>query len=181
MVLMLAVFFIQMSHLQTLCILYPTRWDRNSWPVLDRQPLTFFLALLELDSTTADGIISELLNCLLKHDLDEVFLKECLVGFCSDWAAVMVRKTNGVYSKLKSKFAGLKGWHCLNHRLELSVTDAIKHWTETNHFTAFLDKLYCLNNQSPKNLRGALCSSLWSRCVFEQDCTSLRDRVDGFI
>ncbi|XP_033981881.1 E3 SUMO-protein ligase KIAA1586-like [Trematomus bernacchii] len=117
------------------------------------EPVTFFLDLLELESTTADGIISQLLNCLQKYGLDDAFLKECLVGFCSDGASVMVGRKNGVYTKLRSKYPGLIGWHCLNHRLELSVSDAVKHCTETNHFTAFLDKLYCLYHQSPKNLR----------------------------
>ena len=65
----------------------------------------------------------------------------------------MVGKKNGVYTQLKTKFPGLIAWHCLNHRLELSVSDAVKTCTETNHFTAFLDKLYCLYHQSPKNLR----------------------------
>lgn len=56
------------------------------------EPLTFFLDLPELVNTTADGITSELLNCLLKHGLDDAFLKDCLVGFCSDGASVMIGK-----------------------------------------------------------------------------------------
>ncbi|KAF3833310.1 hypothetical protein F7725_026975 [Dissostichus mawsoni] len=96
------------------------------------EPVTFFLDLLELESTTADGIISQLLNCLQKYGLDDAFLKECLVGFCSEGASVMVGRKNGVYTKLRN---------------------AVKHCTEINHFTAFLDKLYCLYHQSPKNLR----------------------------
>lgn len=70
----------------------------------DSEPLTFFLDLLELDSTTADGITSELLRCLEKYGLDDSFQRDCLVGFCSDGAAVVVGKKNGVYSKLKDKF-----------------------------------------------------------------------------
>lgn len=74
-------------------------------------------------------------------------------GILLRWSLCNGREKNGVYTKLKSMFPGLIGWHCLNHRLELSVSDAVKHCTETNHFTAFLDKLYCLYNQSPKNPR----------------------------
>lgn len=57
------------------------------------------------------------------------------------------------YSNVKSKFPDLVGWYCLNHRFELSLSVAVKHCTETNHFTDFLDKLHHLYNQSPKNFR----------------------------
>lgn len=93
----------------------------------------------------------------------------------------MVGGKNGVYTKLKSMFPGLIGWHCLNHRLELSVSDAVKHCTETNHFTIFLDKLYCLYNQSPKNLRelNAVVSGL-GVCL-RRIGRVLGDKVGGFI
>ena len=84
--------------------------------VHNSDPLTFFLDLLELESTTSDGITADLLNCLQKHGLDEAFLKECMVGFCSDRAAVMLGRKNGVFAKLKSQFPGLIGWHCLTHK-----------------------------------------------------------------
>ena len=42
-------------------------------------------------------------------------------------------------------------WHCLNHRLELSVADAISGVHGVNHFRSFMDKVYALNGQSPKN------------------------------
>ena len=44
-------------------------------------------------------------------------------------------------------------WHCLNHRLELSVSDAIKKENAINHFKIFFDKLYSLYSRSPKNQR----------------------------
>ncbi len=70
------------------CLIVYLRTSVNS-----SEPLTFFLDLIELESTTADGISSTLINCLQKHGLDDAFLKECLVGFFSDGASVMVRKT----------------------------------------------------------------------------------------
>lgn len=52
--------------------------------VNNSEPTTFFLDLVELQSTNAEGITEALLNCLLGHGLDNAFLNECLVGFCSD-------------------------------------------------------------------------------------------------
>lgn len=121
--------------------------------VNNSEPTTFFLDLVELQSTNAEGITEALLNCLLGHGLDNAFLNECLVGFCSDGASVMLGRKAGVFSRLKSKFPRLISWHCLNHRLELAVGDAVKQCTEINHFSSFMDKLYCLYHQSPKNQR----------------------------
>ena len=42
-----------------------------------------------------------------------------------------------VYAQLKAQFPNLIGWHCLNHRLELSVHDATEACTEMNHFLLF--------------------------------------------
>lgn len=116
-------------------------------------PLTFFLEVIELEQTTADGITDALLKCLMDNGLDDEFLKQCFLGFCSDGASVMLGRKAGVYAKLKARYPAVVGWHCLNHRLELSVGDAVRSCVETNHFTSFLDKLYCLYSQSPKNLR----------------------------
>lgn len=44
-------------------------------------------------------------------------------------------------------------WHCLNHELELSLSDPVKYCAQSSHLAAFLDKLYFLYNQSSKNLR----------------------------
>ena len=65
----------------------------------------------------------------------------------------MLGKRGGVATKLLDTFPQLIVWHCLNHRLELAVGDSVKDVTEVNHFKAFLDTLYALYNQSPKNQR----------------------------
>jgi len=57
-------------------------------------------------------------------------LQECFIGLAADGASVMLRKKNGVAAKLKTRFPQLLTWHCLNHRLELSVGDAVKSCTE---------------------------------------------------
>ena len=44
-------------------------------------------------------------------------------------------------------------WHCLNHRLELCVGDAVSDVTAVNHIKAFVDTVYALYHQSLKNQR----------------------------
>ena len=105
-------------------------------------PVTFFLDCIELADTTADGIELALLNCLGSHGLNNEFLAEYFLGLGVDGASVMLGAKNGVAAKLKSRFPLLTSWHCFNHRLELSVGDAVKSCTEINHFNCFMDTLY---------------------------------------
>ena len=37
----------------------------------------------------------------------------------------MFGRKAGVHTKLKARYQAVVGWHCLNHRLELSVGDAV--------------------------------------------------------
>ena len=51
-------------------------------------------------------------------------------------------------------FPNLITWHCLNHRLELAVDDAIADLRGVNHFfKIFIGKLHSVYSQSPKNMR----------------------------
>ena len=62
----------------------------------------------------------------------------------------MVGKNSGVLAQLHCKFPGLFLWHCMCHRVELAIGDAVKSVTQINHVKAFLDKLYAVSSQSPK-------------------------------
>jgi len=75
-----------------------------------------------------------------------------------DGASVMLGRKSGVVTRHGMKYPKLFSWHCLNHRLELALCDAIRDVTAVNHFKAFLDFIYSLCSQSTKNqleLRGA--------------------------
>lgn len=65
----------------------------------------------------------------------------------------MLGRKAGVVTKLAEKYTSLFSWHCLNHRLELGVNDAVREVTAINHFKCFLDTLYSLYSQSNKNQR----------------------------
>lgn len=118
------------------------------------EPTTVFLDLLELSALDADTITDTLMTCLHSNGLTADILHDCWLGLAVDGASVMLGRKGGVYTKLKQQFPKLIGWHCFNHRLELSVNDAIRACTEVNHFKIFMQKLYTLYSASPKNRRG---------------------------
>lgn len=65
--------------------------------IQNSDPLTFFLEVIELEQTTADSITDALLKFLMDNGLDDEFLKQCFLGFCSDGASVMLGRKAGVY------------------------------------------------------------------------------------
>jgi len=113
-------------------------------------PVTFFLDIVVLSNTTAERIELALVNCLSKHGFDFEFLKECWIGLGVDGSSVMLGNKTSLVVRLKSTYPMLISWHCFNHRLELSVNDAIKSCSETNHFKSFMDSLYATYSMSPK-------------------------------
>lgn len=116
-------------------------------------PVTFFFDIVSLTDATADGIVTAVLECLHKHRLSDDILAQTFLAFGTDGASVMLGANGGVVRKLQDKFPRLIGWHCFNHRLELSVHDAVKSCCEVDHFKLFFDSLYALYSQSPKAQR----------------------------
>ena len=64
----------------------------------------------------------------------------------------MLGRKSGVVSQILGKYPNVIIWHCLNHRLELAVSDAIGEVTAVNHSQIFFDKLYSIYSMSPKNI-----------------------------
>lgn len=116
------------------------------------EPHFIFLDLVELRMGTAEAITEVLLSCLLKYGFDDAYLKQNLISFTSDGASVMLGKKSGVAQRLMVKYPNIIVWHCLNHRLELSVGDVVSEVVGVNYFRGFMDKLYALYSQSPKNM-----------------------------
>jgi hypothetical protein len=119
----------------------------------DAKPYSFFLDLIELPGTSATDITKALLACLRKHKFTDSILKDYWLALGTDGASVMVGRKAGVIAKLKETYPNLIGWHCMNHRLELSVHDVVKSITDINHIKSFMDKLYTLYHRSPKAKR----------------------------
>jgi hypothetical protein len=138
------------SNLSTLIVYIRTAFDDNG-------PVTMFLDLVELKSTTANAIVSGLLTSLKNHGISDDFIRDNCVGLATDGASVMLGKKAGVAKLLMDKYPRIIPWHCIAHRLELGVHDTIQEVTGTNNFKIFLDKLYAIYSMSPKNkieLRG---------------------------
>ncbi len=127
--------------------------------VLGEPPEFVFLDLVELQDQTSEGIIDALMSCLTKAGFTEEWLKQNWVSFVSDGASVMVGKHSGVSTKLKKRFPKLLTWHCMNHRLELAVSDAVDKVTAINHFKIFVEKLHNIYSRSNKNQRELLQSA----------------------
>lgn len=124
--------------------------------VLGEPPEFIFLDLVELQDQTSEGIIQALMSCLTKAGFTEEWLKQNWVSFVSDGASVMVGKHSGVSTKLKIIFPKLLTWHCMNHRLELAVSDAVDKVNSLNHFKIFVEKLHNVYSKSNKNQRELL-------------------------
>lgn len=116
-------------------------------------PVTFFLDLVELNSGTAVGIRDSVLDTLHHHKITDSFLENKWLGSTTDGCSTMLGTENGLVALLRRKFSALLSWHCSVHRLELSVSDAIKGVTTTNYFVVFMEKLYFVYSMSPKNNR----------------------------
>ena len=124
-------------------------------------PINLFLDLVELEKETAEGVFDSLLKCLHSHGMTEDYLKKYLVSLACDGAAVMLGCKSGVKKLLSERFPSIIVWHCANHRLELTVGDAVKKTSGINRFKSFIDKLYVIYHASPKNRRELhLCAEL---------------------
>ncbi|GBM27989.1 E3 SUMO-protein ligase KIAA1586 [Araneus ventricosus] len=63
----------------------------------------------------------------------------------------MLGKRSGVAQKFAEKYPNIILWHCMNHKIELDVSDSVDVVGTVNHFQFFMDKLYILYSKSPKN------------------------------
>uniref|UniRef100_A0A2D4LSF5 KRAB domain-containing protein n=1 Tax=Micrurus spixii TaxID=129469 RepID=A0A2D4LSF5_9SAUR len=112
---------------------------------------TIFLELVELENQDAETICSSVMKSLNNVGFTKNYLKNNLIGFCSDGASVMLGRKSGVSSRIAKEFPNIVIWHCLNHRLQLVLDDSIKEIMQVNHFKIFIDKVYTIFHQSNKN------------------------------
>ena len=117
------------------------------------EPCVYFLGLIPLKQTRADDIVNCLLEYLSSLGITSDVMSRQLLGFCSDGASTMVGEINGVATQLRSKFPHLKTFHCMAHRLELAVKNAVDSVNHVSYFRDFLDGLYKHFSLSPKNQR----------------------------
>ena len=93
----------------------------------NERPIVYLYRLVELGvDETAVGLKNALIQVFQKDGI-ESHMKEKLVGFGSDGAAVNTGNISGLAIQL-SKFAGRKLYsvHCMPHRMELAVSKSMK-------------------------------------------------------
>ena len=134
---------ITLSTKTTLIVYLKCETDKSSTPTF------MFLDLLKISNQGADTITTALLKCLETYGFDNAYSRANLVAFASDGASVMVGRKSGVATKLTDLFPQLITWHCLNHRLEVAVSDAPLETQGINHFRSFMDCLFALYSRSP--------------------------------
>lgn len=113
--------------------------------------ITFFFDIMELSNTSVDSIKNTIISNLAMYGLIDIYLNNNLVAFVSDGASAMLGRKSGVGIQLKKMYPQIILWHCCNHRLELAVCDTVKEINAINNFQCFIEKLYSLYHQSPKN------------------------------
>lgn len=109
-----------------------------------------FLGLVELQNSTAESYflaIDKLFNSL-DLNLKE---KDCsIVGLATDGARNMTGEIQGVCARFKDYFPYLISVHCVAHRLQLSVLDALKNIDYLEKFDAILILIYKFYGNSSK-------------------------------
>ena len=118
---------------------------------------TQFLAcqnvLSEFQSANAESISALLLKELEEND--DLNLN-CLTGFTSDGASVMVGKRSGVAARLKQVNPVLINVHCICHRLALACTDSNESLSYIKNIENWLRQLWQFFENSPRRMSAYL-------------------------
>ncbi|XP_047039292.1 uncharacterized protein LOC124644115 [Helicoverpa zea] len=93
-----------------------------------KKVVSSFLALEQLETSDAVGIVKALLSCLQKYGLN----KNKMIGLGTDNASVMTGINNGVYKILKNDIPNLILIRCTCHSLQLAVSHASEHTLPRN-------------------------------------------------
>lgn len=65
-------------------------------------------------------------------------------SFVSDGASATLGKNSGVANRLTARHPNFFTRHCMNHHLELAVSDAVDEVQAVNHFKVFMEKIHNL-------------------------------------
>lgn len=118
------------------------------------RPSTQFSDLVPLQSGEANGITDAIGKGLEAIQVDENVLREKLVGCNFDGANVMMGAKGGVSKKLEDKVGHpLCIIHCVAHKLELAVLDAVKRCPYLRTFEDTVKEVYKFYYYSPKRRR----------------------------
>ena len=117
----------------------------------NNQPVTFFFDLLPLKNKDADTVFKSILDCLKGHGITEKKLSDDLIELCCDGASTFTGRKSGVGAFFVNKYPNIIIWHCLAHRLELSISDIKASFDQFDEIVSVLKIVYAFYSQSPKN------------------------------
>ena len=92
-----------------------------------------------------------MLDSLNSAGFSNEYLKQNLIGFCSDGASIMLGMNSRVGTRVQENFPKMVIWHCLNHRLQLVLDDSVNDIKQVNQFKIFMDKMYTIFHKSNKD------------------------------
>ena len=110
--------------------------------IIQGVPVVRFLGLSRLESCKAPDILSSILECAMRVGLSSDIISKCLVGFGADGASVMMGCHNGVAALLKGLAPQVIEVHCVAHKLELALCDAVKAIPFLDSFERALKSVY---------------------------------------
>lgn len=115
-----------------------------------------FLQLCELTTgTSGEAIGNALLAALSQIGFTTSVLQARLLGFCTDGASNLQGSVKGALMLVAKALErnDLVIFHCMNHKLELAVHDAVSTTNRVSHLRCFIDTLHAYYSRSPHHCR----------------------------
>ena len=125
----------------------------------DGQPVTRLLSTVDLENANADGVFAAITSALDNVGLDWDSLADpskpgpTLVSANFDGASVMQGRKSGTMSKILERVPHIVPMHCVSHKLELAVLDAVKHVSFLQSFEETIKGIFSFYHYSPKKRR----------------------------
>lgn len=119
-------------------------------------PCNAFVLLCELkNGTSGEAIATALLTELNALGLTADLLKARLLGFCTDGASNLHGCVKGALQLISRELNrnNIITFHCMNHKLELALHDAVSSVNMVSHLRTFMDTLYAYYSRSPEHSR----------------------------
>ena len=109
-----------------------------------------FFQLKDISDASAVGVKAALEEAFAELGVSDIYNQ--MACLCVDGAAVNLGVRRGMAALLREDMPWLVAIHCLNHRLELGVKDALSK-TYMDEVSSMLINLYYVYEKSPKRLR----------------------------
>ena len=111
-----------------------------------------YAGIMPVQKPNATHIYEAIMEVLKSNlSIDEKTLDQKLVGIVSDGASVMRGRLNGVIKQLKGDRHYIMDIHCLSHRMELGIRDALKDIPLDEKYKSLLSSLYAFYHRSALN------------------------------